>query len=1388
MNKHFYFLLIISLLTIDSISAQNASWTAVLPAKFPTNVSGQINGISRVSQLKFHPSNPAKMYAESARGGLFLSTDTGHNWTVAAGTDFMAYARLASVCIDHTNDQIIYLGTGDHDYYYTGNGVMKSTDGGATFSQTGLNSSRLVVEMLMDPTNHLVVVAATNAGIYKTTDGGTTWVLKSTSRTFDDLKQRSPASRVLYATTTDSAFFRSFDFGDTWTQVTTGITLPSGVTTGAGCRVAVTPADTNVVYLGMIGNGGMLYKSTDGGTSFTAMKTAASPYLSYYANSSTSSGQGDYNFGLGVDRVNPNRVYFVAHNVWRSDNSGTSWIQLTNWYAICHTDMHQVFTSPYDNSKLYDMNDGGVWLSTDSGTNWTPRSDGIAGYEIYRGNCSPTRRDMISIGTQDNGELYSTSAGWYTNRGGDWGSPCYFDYRANSSMVYYMQNNKRRLVTGSDATYGLPAQVTAIQDMAFNRSNTDLCFVADSFIYRTANLTAATPTWTQIASLGKKVMAIHSSFADANNLYIITADGTIYVSTNALSATPTFTSHALPNATSSAASITSIKTNSNVLYITCNTKAYRSSDNGTTWTNITYNLPSTNHVRVLADEYYSASELVFLATNNTVYYKVANANTWTIYNGNLPTRTNVVDLSIYNDSTANTLLRVTTYGRGMWETPINNVRSLTVGFTVDNNYPCVGGTVNFNDLSTGNITSRSWSLPGGTPATSTSASPAVTYSSSGTYTVILTVSDGTNTLSDTQVNYISTKGANLPLMEGFETANNPPTGWKNIDNGTVGDAWAKVATGGGYGTSTNAMMYDNYSWNVVGQKDDLQTMRLDLTSYASVKLTFDVAYQVFTGYSDSLAVLISTDCGSTFSRVYGKGGASLSTAGSGSSNFVPSSVQWRTDTVDLSAYIGQTVILDFQNINGYGNKLYLDNVNVKATVAVNAGRDTVICGGSTVVLGAAATSGLNYTWTPATGLSSASVGNPTATPSATTQYIVTARHAISGVSNSDTVIVTVRSGAANASLASTSSSGVSLSEECTVSGWTYYADPADHSRWLFGIYKNGNTFTANVSIGVKSYSFDSNENTTLHKSVYVMSRYWNVTLASGSVSSPVSVRFFYDSNDVIAMRNLSTLRASAFGGNVSSHPIEWFKTSGVAYSPNMVGYSDITGRLSPDPTTVTGRLNGVAYVEYQGLTSFSGGTGGIRVSPVGYGLPVRMLYLTAEPIDNKYIRLDWATASELDNKGFEIQRSTDGQHFELIGWTDGHGTTSSTLQYMFKDISASEGMVYYYRLRQVDVDGHYEYSDIVSASLYGSAGLVIEELRPNPAIHEAYINAISTAEQTVTVTMTDILGQTVYTSDWKLSSGLNGTTLHLEGIPVGTYLVSLKTMGKAISKRLVVVR
>ncbi|MEP7263939.1 MAG: PKD domain-containing protein [Bacteroidota bacterium] len=909
--------------------AQTANWSPVAPNFFPTNVSGQIHGISRVSQMKFHPTNSSKLYAVSARGGLFISSNGGTSWTIAVGCDSLPQMSLASVCIDFINDQILYLGTGDHNYYGGGSGVYKSTNGGATFSPTTL-TGKLVVDMIMDPLNNQVVVAVTNAGIYKTTNGGTSWTLKSTSRTFDDIKQKSATSRVLYAATTDTGFFRSADFGDTWAQINSGLVLPVGVTNGGGCRIAVTPADTNIIYFGMVGNGGMLYKSTNGGNSFTAIKTASPPYLTYYTNDPADVGQGDYNFGIGVDRTNANIIYMVAHAVWKSTDGGVNWTQKTNWWQSVHTDMHQIITSPYNNAQLWDINDGGVWLSTDGGTTWNPKSDGIYGYEIYHGKCSPTRKDMISIGTQDNGELYYLNSGtsWFCNRGGDWGSKCAFDFFPNSQRVYYYGNARRRNVTGSEATFGLPR--SSFRSIAFHRNYTNLAFVGDSNIYRTTNLSAASPTWTQIGNINKRIVALHVAQGDSNRVYAITSDQNIYVSTNALSASPTFTQYALPFAVNNAASVVAIKNNPAIVYAIMNTRVYRSANSGQTWTDVTFNLPSVNYVDIITDDFNPTNELMIVAGNNTVYFKLGSHTSWTLFKTNLPQRTTINDMSIFDDGTPNSSLRVSTYGRGMWETPITSIRALNAAFTVTTNTPCPGVPVQFNDISTGNPVTWSWSFPGGTPSTSTIQNPVVTYNSSGTYNVSLTVTSGASNSSLTKNNYIVTAGQTIPLTETFESTF-PPNGWTIVDGGADGKNWAQSTAASGFGIGSASLFYDNYNLNSGGNRDEIRTMRYDLTGYANFKLKFDVAYQLFSNsptYLDSLSVLISTNCGSSFSTIYVKPGSSLATVPGTGGSFTPTPAQWRTDSIDLSSYFGQSILLSFMNHGHFGNNIYIDNVNL----------------------------------------------------------------------------------------------------------------------------------------------------------------------------------------------------------------------------------------------------------------------------------------------------------------------------------------------------------------------------------------------------------------------------------------------------------------------------
>jgi PKD domain len=943
MKKITQFLLSFLLFGITA-SAQLANWTPGTNStytNFPVNVSGQINGACRISQMKFHATNPNKMYAVTGEGGFFITSDAGSNWT-AKGTDNLT-GSCASICIDYTNDQNIYLGSGDANYYSNGQGVYKSTNGGTTFTATSLTNC-LVLHILQDPNNSATFVAATNKGIYKSTNNGSTWAATTaTNLAFCDLKQNTATnSPILYACTREnsSRYYRSTDFGGTWTQITSGITTATAFIT-AGARIGVAPSDPNVVYFEAIGGGGIIHKSTDSGLTFSVIKvegngTAANPYLTFYDfdNLNGYGSQGNYNNAITVDATNPAKLWLQSHNTWQSIDSGVTWTQLTHWASRVHTDMHQLQQSPFDSTKLYSCNDGGIWLSTDGGNNWVTKSDGLYAYEIYNncGRSSNTDKNAISIGTQDNGRLYRNSSGWFTDRGGDDTRQKEYDYLPNGGNYYEKtQANRKAANGGSTSATGFPTIGNYWEYLAFNRSNPDLGFMwfTDNKLYRCTNLSAASPTWTNVFTFTASVTAIHSSLADPNRLYVITSDTKMQVSTNALSASPTFTTYTLPTVSNSIASIAAIANNANTVYISINNKVYVSSNGGSTWTDITYNLPNVNHRKILAEEFGGTQELVFIATNNAVYYKKAGQVTWTNYSTNLPGRRAPTSFTMFDDGTNQAVIRYYTYGRGVWETPFSNLRVMTSDFVANNTEPCLGATVNFTDLSVGNVVTRTWTFPGGTPSTSTALLPAVVYNSAGTYSVTLQVSDGTTTNTITKSAYINLNGSNLPLTESFEGATSPPTGWTNIDNSTQGFKWLKTTSAGGFGLTASSMFYDNYSYNVPGEKDELQVKKLNLSGLTSASLSFDVAYQVYNGYTDTLAVLISTDCGVTFTSIYSKSGATLSTAGSGTNDFVPLADQWRNETINLTAYIGNpNVVIRFQNTNGFGNNLYLDNINV----------------------------------------------------------------------------------------------------------------------------------------------------------------------------------------------------------------------------------------------------------------------------------------------------------------------------------------------------------------------------------------------------------------------------------------------------------------------------
>jgi PKD repeat protein/subtilisin family serine protease len=257
---------------------------------------------------------------------------------------------------------------------------------------------------------------------------------------------------------------------------------------------------------------------------------------------------------------------------------------------------------------------------------------------------------------------------------------------------------------------------------------------------------------------------------------------------------------------------------------------------------------------------------------------------------------------------------------------------------------CPGVQVDFIDLSSLAPTSWTWdfspntySYVGGT--NSNSQNPSVLFTDTGNYTVTLVASNinGSDTL--IKAGYIEVLNGDTPtVIEDFEVLPFPSEGWI-IENPDGSISWerntAPIVNSNGIPGFT--AFVQNFAYNAAGEEDGLSTKVIDLIQSSSATLYFDVSYRRYNAnYSDGLRIDVSTDCGSSFiPSVYQKSGSTLATGPDWSSSWIPtSSSDWRTDSLDLSAYVGSSVQLMFVNECGYGNNLYLDNIRIEHEVLI----------------------------------------------------------------------------------------------------------------------------------------------------------------------------------------------------------------------------------------------------------------------------------------------------------------------------------------------------------------------------------------------------------------------------------------------------------------------
>lgn len=371
-----------------------------------------------------------------------------------------------------------------------------------------------------------------------------------------------------------------------------------------------------------------------------------------------------------------------------------------------------------------------------------------------------------------------------------------------------------------------------------------------------------------------------------------------------------------------------------------------------------------------------------------------------------------------------------------------------------------------------------------------------------------------------------------------------------------------------------------------------------------------------------------------------------------------------------------------------------------------------------------------------------------------------------------------------------------LPEACTIDGWTYYSDPADSEKWLFAINKNGNTATFDVDLDVAADVISSVKyipiTSPAHGS-YLMKRYWNVNLTSGTIdqNGGISIRFFYDPADLIAAYTKRDQDFLIYNGSTKGPFPQWFKTNAASLPGG--GYGFLPSLIAPGIGNdwnfghqylggILGSQNGVAYVEFNDLTSLSGGTGGTTFGEGQPLLPVELISFTATP-RVKDIYLEWITETEVNNAKFEVMRSEDAIVFEKIGEVAGNGTTSERHFYDFIDSDVEMNKLYYYKLVQVDFDNSTQNSNIVSAIINIDNRLVIGELVPNPAFNYSSIEIISPSSEDFKVLVTNMMGQEIDYLDYQVVPGSQSIIINVDQMAPGNYLITLQSSNGMVAIR-----
>lgn len=618
--------------------------------------------------------------------GLHLTTGTGGLWgkpwfiVLLPLADKVASLTAGSVAVHPTNPDTIYFGTGEYNRR-SGTGVYRTTDGGTTWTQLALTPTPTGTKKIFIASwNPSLVIIATDAGIFRSTDNGDTWTRVATWSASDF--SSSPLGTVMLAGRMNNGVYRSTDYGVTWNKLTSG--LPSS---NVG-RISLVIAPSNYVrayvQIARYDNDAILgvYR-TDNDNDPTPSWTNVTPtgdLAGYMPN------QGWIHNAIGVNPTNSGIVWVGGVRLLRSGNAGSNWEERGTNTGQVHGDIHVIYYRKSDN-LLYIGCDGGLFTSDDDGANWSSFVNQVLPVTQFYNIHVARYDDRIKYGgSQDNGISGTSTSGpddWIHSCGGD-GVDDAVDW-SNIERIYatngiYEPPSWRRVLTTNSGTNwnfinsgvseSTPwASIYIQQDHVFSNY---LYSNAGNYFYYTSN---SASSWQRMNTSALSGNAKHVCVNSVGTFVYGCTDnltqrlmGYTYSSGSTPPWTQSNISAGLPN--KDVKRVSASMTNGSRAYaimtgVGDNQKIYRTTNKGSNWDNITSNLPNSLPVNDLIENP-NNSNILYLATHAGAYKSTNGGTSWYRWNNGLPEAVWILDMEYVFDSEGDYLV-AGTFGRSTFE-------------------------------------------------------------------------------------------------------------------------------------------------------------------------------------------------------------------------------------------------------------------------------------------------------------------------------------------------------------------------------------------------------------------------------------------------------------------------------------------------------------------------------------------------------------------------------------------------------------------------------------------------------------------------------------------------------------------------------------------------